>query len=98
VSTLLNIVGRLIEIYILVLIARLVLDFVQMFARAWRPRGVVLVLAEVVYSLTDPPLKLLRRLIPPLRIGTISLDLSFLVLIVALQVAASVLANLSASL
>ena len=56
-------------IFFFLLIARLVLDYVQMFARSWRPTGVVLVLAEVIYTITDPPLKALRRLIPPLRIG-----------------------------
>ena len=67
-------------LFIIVLLIRLVLDYIQMFARSWRPAGVVLVIAEVVYSITDPPLKALRRLIPPLRIGSFSLDLSFFVL------------------
>ena len=54
-----------------------------MFARSWSPRGVLLVLLEVVYSITDPPIKALRRVIPPLRIGSIALDLSFLIVLVA---------------
>ena len=57
------------------LIVRLVYDWVQMFAREWRPRGVALVAAHAVYSVTDPPLKVLRRFIPPLRLGGVSLDL-----------------------
>ena len=61
-----NVLGRS---FFFLLIARLVLDYVQMFARSWRPTGVVLVLAEVIYTITDPPLKALRRVIPPLRIG-----------------------------
>ncbi len=73
-------------LFFVLLIARLVLDYVQMFARSWRPRGVLLVVAEVVYTVTDPPLRALRRVIPPLRLGGISLDLSFLVLIIAVQV------------
>ena len=75
----------LLQIFFFLLIARLVLDYVQMFARSWRPTGVVLVLAEIIYSITDPPLKALRRVIPPLRIGGIALDLSFLVVIIIVQ-------------
>lgn len=77
----------LLLLFFFLLIIRLVLDYIQMFARSWRPAGPVLVLAEVVYSITDPPLRALRRFIPPLRIGSISLDLSFLVLILLVQVA-----------
>ncbi len=73
-------------IFFVLLIARLVLDYVQMFARSWRPSGFALVVAEVVYTATDPPLKALRRVIPPLRIGNVSLDLSFLVLIIGVQI------------
>jgi YggT family protein len=73
-------------LFFVLLIARLVLDYIQMFARAWRPTGPLLVVAEVIYTITDPPLKALRRLIPPLRIGSISLDLSFLVLVVLVQI------------
>ena len=63
------------------LLIRLVVDWIQMFARSWTPRGPLLVVLEGVYSLTDPPVKALRRMIPPLRLGGISLDLSFLLLI-----------------
>lgn len=70
-------------VYVLVLILRLVFDWVQVFARDWRPRGVVLVVAEAAYTLTDPPLRLLRRVIPPLRLGGVQLDLGFLVLVLA---------------
>ena len=86
VGTVLNLV---LLFFIILLIIRLVLDYIQMFARSWRPSGFVLVLAEVVYSITDPPLKAMRRLIPPLRIGSLTLDLSFLVVIVLAQIARS---------
>jgi YggT family protein len=85
-----GIVGDVIELvlwlFFVLLIARLVLDYVQMFARSWRPAGPMLVIAEVIYTVTDPPLRALRRVIPPLRIGSISLDLSFLVLIILVQI------------
>jgi len=73
-------------LFFVLLIARLVIDYIQMFARSWRPTGVLLVAAEVIYTITDPPLKALRRLIPPLRLGFITLDLSFLVLVVLVQI------------
>ena len=73
-------------LFFVLLIARLVLDYIQMFARSWRPSGPLLVVAELIYTLTDPPLKALRRLIPPLRIGSVTLDLSFLVLVVLVQI------------
>ena len=74
-------------LFFVALIIRLVFDWVQMFARSWRPRGAALVTAHAVYSVTDKPLKLLRRLIPPLRLGGISLDIGFLLLFVAVSVA-----------
>ena len=77
----------LLWLFFVLLIARLVLDYVQMFARSWRPSGPLLVVAEVIYTITDPPLKALRRVIPPVRIGSVSLDLSFLVLVVLVQIA-----------
>lgn len=73
-------------LFFILLIGRLVFDYVQMFARSWRPRGPLLVVAEVVYTITDPPLKALRKVIPPLRLGSISLDLSFLVLVVLINI------------
>lgn len=85
-----HVVGSIIEIVLWVFIAllwiRFVVDWVQIFARAWVPRGVMLLLLEAVYSATDPPIKALRRVIPPLRIGSISLDLSFLIVMVAAYV------------
>jgi len=94
VSSAVQLVIQVIEIYIIILFIRLVFDYVQMFARSWTPRGVVLVFAEVIYTLTDPPLRAVRRLIPPLRVGSVSLDLSFIVVVVALWVLVNVLTSL----
>ena len=77
-------------LFLVGLVIRLVFDWVQMFAREWRPRGVVLVVAHTVYSVTDPPLKVLRRLIPPLRLGGVTLDLGFLILFIAVGIAMAV--------
>jgi YggT family protein len=70
-------------LFFIILLGRLVLDWVRAFARDWRPRGVILVVAEFVYTITDPPLKALRKVIPPLTLGSIRLDLAFLVLMLA---------------
>jgi YggT family protein len=77
-----------------VLIGRLVIDWIQVFAHEWRPQGVVLVLAEGIYSATDPPLKLLRRLMPELRIGQVRLDLAFIVLFLIVTIVMGILNGL----
>ena len=85
-----QIVGSIIYVLLFIFIAllwvRFVVDWVQVFARSWTPRGVLLVILEVVYSVTDPPIRALRRVIPPLRIGNFALDLSFLIVLVAAYV------------
>ena len=80
-----QVLGTILWLYWLVLIARLIFDFVQIFARSWQPRGPLLLIAEFVYTITDPPLRALRKVIPPLRLGGVSLDLAFLVLILGVQ-------------
>jgi YggT family protein len=83
-----SLVGQVIDFVlwacVVVLIARFVIDWVQMLARSWRPSGLVLVLCELVYTATDPPLRAIRRVIPPLRLGQVALDLSPMVLLIAL--------------
>lgn len=70
--------------YFLVLMGRLIIEWIQAFARDWRPKGLLLVVLEALYSLTDPPLRALRKVIPPLRLGGVALDLSFMVLLFAI--------------
>ncbi|WP_264031529.1 YggT family protein [Cellulosimicrobium sp. SH8] len=89
-----GIVGFLLWLYLLLLIGRLVFDWVQFFARDWRPRGVMLVVAEVIYSATDPPLRALRRLVPPLSLGQVRLDLAFIILFFAVTIAAQIVSSL----
>jgi YggT family protein len=74
------------SIYLVIIIGRLVISWIQAFARSWQPTGVVLVIAETIFTLTDPPLKFLRRYIPPLRIGTVAIDLSFMVLFIVVLI------------
>ena len=73
-------------IYLVILIARMVISWIQMFARSWVPTGVILILAESIFTATDPPLKFLRRYIRPLRVGTVSIDLSFMVLFIVILI------------
>ena len=87
-----QILALLIRLFIAVLLVRVVLDWVQVLARDWRPRGFVLVLAEVVYTITDPPVRALRRVIPPVTIGTIRLDVAFIVLFILCWLALFLLA------
>jgi YggT family protein len=86
--------AAVLSLYLLIMLARLVFDYVFIFARSWTPRGPLLLVVEAVFSLTDPPLKFLRRFIPPLRLGTVSLDLSFLVLLFGIQILIRLVSNL----
>ncbi len=88
-----SILYQILWLYLLVMIGRLVFDYVQMFARSWKPSGIMLLLVETIYSLTDPPLKFFRRFVPPLRLGSISLDLSFLIVIILIQILMSIVAS-----
>ncbi len=69
---------------------RFIVDWVQVFARSWEPHGVVLVLLEIVYSITDPPIKALGRVVKPIRIGNFALDLSFILVLILAYVALAV--------
>jgi YggT family protein len=97
VSVVFEILAVLLLVFWLLLLARLVFDLVQAFAREWRPRGPILLVLEVIYTVTDPPLKLLRRVIPPLRLGQIQLDLAFLILLIATNILISVVRSLAAT-
>ena len=77
----------------LILIARLVLEYVSIFARDWRPKGPLLLLSETVYTLTDPPLNAIRKVVPNVRIGSVSLDLSFIILLIAISITRNLLAT-----
>jgi len=76
----------LLTIYLVVLIGRMIFSWVQAFAREWRPTGILLVIAESIFTITDPPLRLLRRFIPTLRLGMVALDLSFMVLFIVILI------------
>ena len=94
----LQILTFVVFVFFLFLLVRLVLDWVQLFARQWRPRGVALVIAESTYTVTDPPLRALRRVLPPITLGPVRLDLAFLVLFLLCSLLLSVLPTLAARL
>jgi YggT family protein len=73
-------------IYLVILIGRMIFSWVQAFAREWHPSGILLVIAEGIYTITDPPLKFLRRFIPTIRLGMVALDLSFMVLFIVILI------------
>lgn len=74
-------------------IIRVVIEVTRSFARTWRPVGATAVGLEIVYTVTDPPVRLLRRVIPPLRIGQVSLDLSVLILLIMLSILRAIALN-----
>jgi YggT family protein len=73
------------NLFLLALISRLILDYIRIFKPSWRPSGVVLAIAELIYSITDRPLRFVRQFVPPLRLGAVSLDLSFIVVFFVVQ-------------
>ncbi|MDR1151377.1 MAG: YggT family protein [Bifidobacteriaceae bacterium] len=81
------------QLYVLLLLARLVTDLVVSIARSWRPRGAVVVVMEIIYTVTDPPLRLARRFIRPVRLGMVSLDVAFMLVLVVVMAVASLLAQ-----
>jgi len=76
----------LLYLYLLLLLGRLIFSWIQAFSRSWTPHGPMLVVAETVFTATDPPLKFLSRFIPVLRLGSVALDLSFMVLFFAVLI------------
>jgi YggT family protein len=81
-----NALELVLQVFRLFLIFRLIMEYVFLLARSFRPTGIVAALLELAYSVTDPPLKALRKVLPPLRIGQFSLDLGFLVLFILVSI------------
>ena len=93
-SSLVSIVATVVYVALVVFFnlmwARFVLDLARMLARQWRPRGFALVLAEFTYTVTDPPIKLVRRVIPPLRVGGAALDFAWSIVMLVVIILMSV--------
>ena len=82
---------QLLGLYKLALFARIIIDYVRMFARNWRPNAIFLAFFEFIYSITDRPMHFVQRFVPPLRLGGVALDLSFIVLLIAINLAQGVI-------
>jgi YggT family protein len=80
-----SLLASILQIFLFALLGRLIFDYVQMFSRTWRPKGPILYLVEAIYTVTDKPMKLVGRFVPPLRLGAVSLDMSFIVLFFSTQ-------------
>jgi YggT family protein len=90
-------IGLALLVFYLLVIARLIVETTRSFARSWRPVGTAAIGLEMVYVVTDPPMKLLRRLIPPLRLGGISFDMSVLVLLIMIWILRLIVGSLAAT-
>ncbi|MDO4685787.1 MAG: YggT family protein [Corynebacterium sp.] len=77
---------EIVNLFIFLLIARILIEMIQSFSRNFRPPRWFVMIAEPIFVITDPPVKALRRLIPPVRMGSVALDVSVLVLFFGLQV------------
>jgi YggT family protein len=80
-----NVVLQLLYLFKIALFLRIIIDYIRIFARSWRPNAFVLTIFEVVYTITEKPMAFVRRFIPALRLGGVSLDLSFIVLLIAID-------------
>ncbi len=90
ISIVATVVYFALTVFFLAMWARFILDVVRMFARQWRPKGLGLVLAEAVYVVTDPPIKLVRRVVPPLRVGGAALDFAWSIVLLAVIILTSI--------
>jgi YggT family protein len=82
VSAVASVVYLVLWLFLALMFVRFIVDWVQVFARSWTPKGPVLVVLETVYTITDPPIMFFRKFIPPLRLGSVALDLSFMIVLV----------------
>lgn len=94
VQTFLHILLILLQLFTYLLFIRIIIEMIQSFSRSWRPGKAFSVVGEIIFVITDPPVKLLRRLIPPMPMGGVQLDLSVLVLFFVLMILRAILMNL----
>ncbi len=85
-----NVILQLLSLFKIALFLRIIIDYIRMFARSWRPNTFLLAIFEVIFTVTEPPMRFVRRFVPPLRIGGVALDLSFIVLLIAVNLLQSI--------
>jgi YggT family protein len=88
-----NVILQLLSLFKIALFLRIIIDYIRMFARSWRPNTILLGIFEVIFTVTEPPMKFVRRFVPPLRLGGVALDLSFIVLLIAINLLQSIIVN-----
>jgi YggT family protein len=82
-----SILIQLLGLFKLALFARIIIDYARMFKPNWRPGSFLIAIFEFVYSITDKPMQFVQRFVPPLRLGGVAIDLSFIVLLIAINAA-----------
>ena len=82
------------RLFVLALFGRLILDYIRVFAAQWRPKGIILAIAEAIYAITDPVIGFVRRFIPPLRLGPVAIDLSFILIFIVVQMLSNFVSTL----
>lgn len=85
-SVILNVVYIALFLVFIAMWARFVFDWIQALNRGWRPRGALVVAAEIAYTITDPPIRVVRKVIPPLQLGSVRLDLAWTVVLIVLLI------------
>ena len=90
-----SILATILQVFLYALLGRLIFDYVQMFSRTWRPRGILIYFVEAIYTVTDKPMKFVGRFVPPLRLGAVSLDMRFIVLFFGTQILMPFVRNIS---
>lgn len=80
-----------IRLYIYVLWARFILEWIRVFNPRFRPRGAFLVIVELIFTVTDPPIRFFRKLLPPIRLGQIQLDLGWMLTLLSCLIIAAIL-------
>ena len=88
-----NVILQLLSFFKIALFLRIIIDYIRMFARSWQPNLIILGIFEVIFTVTEPPMKFVRRFVPPLRLGGVALDLSFIVLLIAINLLQSVVVS-----
>ena len=84
------IVYSVLWVFMLIMWVRLIFDLIMSFNRGWRPTGVAVLIAEVAFTVTDPPIKAVRRVVPPLRLGDLTLDFAWTIVLLAAIILSSV--------
>lgn len=84
-----SILWTILWLYSALMWIRFIVEWVQQVAPQWRPRGIILLIAETAFTVTDPPIKFVRRFVKPLRIGAVAIDFAWTIVLFAVYLAMS---------